>query len=77
MSGGEVFLGLIFLVVVAPIWIFAHYSTRWRAARMLSKDDERALAEIWDSTRRMEARIENLERILDAQAPGWRRMAGE
>lgn len=77
MSGGEVLLGLIFLVVVAPIWIFAHYLTRWRAARTLSREDERALAEIWQSTRRMESRVDSLERILDAQAPGWRARAGE
>jgi phage shock protein B len=76
MSGGEVLLGLIFLVVVAPIWIFAHYLTRWRAARTLSREDERALAEIWQSTRRMESRVESLERILDAQTPGWRARAG-
>jgi phage shock protein B len=76
MSGGEVLLGLIFLVVVAPIWILAHYLTRWRAARTLSREDERALAEIWQSTRRMESRVESLERILDAQTPGWRARAG-
>ena len=77
MSGGEVLLGLIFLVVVAPIWIFAHYLTRWRAARTLSREDERALADMWQSTRRMESRVESLERILDIQAPGWRARAGE
>jgi phage shock protein B len=77
MSGGEVLLGLIFLVVVAPIWIVAHYLTRWRAARTLSREDERSLADIWESTRRMESRVESLERILDAQTPGWRARAGE
>lgn len=75
MSGGAVFLGLVFLVVVAPIWIAAHYVTRWRAARPLSQADERLLGDIWESARRMEARIENLERILDTEAPGWRAKA--
>ncbi len=62
MSGGAMFmLGIIFLLVVAPIWIIAHYATRWRAARRLSGEDEKALAEIWQSARRMEARIEEAE----------------
>ncbi len=65
-------LGLLFVVVVAPIWIVAHYATRWRTARMLSREHERTLADIWDLTQRMEARMDTLERILDADAPGWR-----
>ncbi len=69
-------LGIIFLVIVAPIWIVAHYVTRWRAARRLSSGDEKALAELWQSARRMEARVEALERVLDAEAPGWRMRAG-
>ena len=36
-------LGVIFLVVVAPIWIVAHYLTRWRRSRKLSVEDERSL----------------------------------
>ncbi len=74
--GGLFVLGIIFLVIVAPIWIIAHYVTRWRAARRLSSDDEKALSELWQSARRMETRIDALEKILDAEAPGWRMRAG-
>jgi phage shock protein B len=69
-------LGILFLVVVAPIWIVAHYATRWRTARMLSRDHERVLAELYDSVRRMEERMDSLERLLDVEAPGWRSKAG-
>ena len=65
-------LGLIALLVIAPIWIFAHYLVRWRATRAMSRDDQRALGELWETAKRVEARLEALERILDAQAPGWR-----
>lgn len=70
-------IALVFVVVVAPIWIVAHYATSWRTARMLSREHERTLADIWDLTQRMEARMETLERILDADAPGWRARAGD
>lgn len=66
-------LGAIFVTIVAPIWIVAHYLTRWRTARSLSREDERALAELWESAQRLEARIINLEKVLDADAPGWRK----
>jgi phage shock protein B len=65
-------LAILFLVVVAPIWIVSHYATRWRTARTLSREHERVLADLWDTAQRMETRVRNLERILDAEAPGWR-----
>ncbi|HLI11079.1 MAG TPA: envelope stress response membrane protein PspB [Alphaproteobacteria bacterium] len=72
MHGGIIVLGIIFLTVVAPVWIIAHYLTRWRTARTLSRDDEQALAELWETAERLAARMESLERVLDAEAPGWR-----
>jgi phage shock protein B len=75
--GGQIFvLGILFLTIVAPIWIVFHYLTRWRASRRLSTDDERALGEMGETARRMEERIAALERLLDAEAPGWRSRSG-
>jgi phage shock protein B len=76
IGGGLLVLGILFLVVVAPLWIIFHYITIWRSSRRLSSDDEKALGELWQSARRMEGRIESLEKVLDAEAPGWRMRAG-
>lgn len=77
MIGGGLFvLGILFLVIVAPIWVVAHYVTRWRAVRRLTGEDEKTLSELWQNARRMEARIETLEKVLDAEAPGWRMRTG-
>ena len=75
--GGFFVLGILFLVVVAPVWIIFHYLTQWRTSRRLSGDDEKALGELWQSAQRMEERIAALEKILDSEAPGWRMRAGE
>ena len=75
--GGSFVLGILFLVVVAPIWIIFHYITQWRNARRLSGDDEKTLGELWQSARRMEGRIEALEKVLDSDAPSWRMRTGE
>lgn len=72
MSGPVFVLMILFLVIVAPIWIILHYVTNWRRARALSAEDERMLAELWNSARRLEARVNSLERILDTEAPAWR-----
>ena len=64
---------IVFLVIVAPIWIIAHYITRWRQTRMLTSEDEKLLAELWNSVDRMESRINTLERILDAEVAEWRK----
>ncbi|HZT52061.1 MAG TPA: envelope stress response membrane protein PspB [Stellaceae bacterium] len=79
MIGGMFFfiLGIIFLVVVAPIWIVAHYLTHWRRSRKLSAEDERSMGELYDTARRMEGRIAALERVLDTEAPGWRTRSGD
>jgi phage shock protein B len=64
---------VVFLVIVAPIWIILHYMTRWRQTRMLSSEDEKLLAELWGSVDKMESRINTLERILDAEVADWRK----
>ena len=64
---------MLFVVFVAPIWIVLHYITRWRQTRMLSSEDEKLLAELWSSVDKMESRINNLERILDAVVADWRK----
>jgi phage shock protein B len=61
-----------FLVIVLPIWIIAHYATRWRTSKVITNADEQLLSELWDTARKMEDRIRNLERILDEESPHWR-----
>ncbi len=63
---------IVFMVVVAPIWIIAHYMTRWRTAKTLTAEDEKLLADLWKSAESMDQRIRVLERILDAEVADWR-----
>ena len=72
MSDFAIVLTVLFLTFVAPLWIIFHYVTRWRTTKALTAEDERMLGELWQSAERMEGRIQALERILDAEAPGWR-----
>ncbi len=66
-------VAIIFVAVVMPMWIVFHYVTRWRNSRGLAAQDEKLLTDLWDAARRMEERLDNLERALgpepDRRAP--------
>lgn len=62
-------VALIFVALVLPMWIVFHYITRWRASRGLAAQDEKLLSDLWDAARRMEERLENLERALGPEPP--------
>lgn len=66
---------ILFLTVVVPLWIIFHYITKIKTSKGLSPEDEKMLSEIWESAKKMEERINTLERILDIDAPEWRRKA--
>jgi phage shock protein B len=61
---------ILFLTIVAPIWIIAHYVTRWRMAKTLSPEDEKQFGDLWQIAERLEERIQTIERILDSEILG-------
>jgi phage shock protein B len=63
---------VLLLTVCFPIWIVFHYITKWKTSKGLTPEDEKMLSEIWESSSRMEERIQTLERILDIETPTWR-----
>ncbi len=63
---------IVFLVIVAPIWLVLYYGTRRREANTLSADHHHILNQMVSSMERMEDRIGTLEKILDAEDPRWR-----
>ena len=63
---------VVFLAVVAPIWIFMHYRSKQQAQGALSEDERLELETLAIQAGRMAERIETLEAILDAETPQWR-----
>ena len=68
-------IAIIFLTVCAPLWIIFHYVTKMKTSKGLTTEDEKMLSEVWESANKMEERINTLERILDIEAPDWRKRA--
>ena len=68
--------GIIFLAIVAPIWIICHYTTVWvrtRAGPGKVVVERAELERMHALAERLERRIQSLETILDAEAPDWRK----
>lgn len=63
---------VVFLVIVAPLWIFMHYRSKQRSQSELSTEERSALDQLALRAEKMGERIETLEAILDSETPGWR-----
>jgi len=64
---------VVLVTLCLPLWIIFHYTTKMRMSKGLSPEDEKMLSEVWESANKMQERIDTLERILDIEAPDWRR----
>ena len=64
---------VIFLTIVAPVWIFMHYRSKQRAQGALSDVERGELESLAARAEVMVERIETLEAILDSDTPGWRK----
>ena len=63
---------VVFMVIVAPIWIVLHYRAKARTGDGLSAGEWAELEDMIDVANKMAARVETLEAILDVESPGWR-----
>lgn len=63
----------LFLIFVAPLWLILYYRSQKQNNKGLSAADQEALQRLLTRTEQMQKRIISLEKILDAQAPQWRK----
>ncbi|MCL9782056.1 envelope stress response membrane protein PspB [Vibrio sp. S4M6] len=64
---------IIFLIFVAPLWLFLHYRSKRNSEVGLSEEDNERLQSLSVKAEAMQTRIDTLERILDTETPNWRR----
>ena len=63
---------VLFMVIVAPIWLVLHYRSKKQVSQGLSEDEFAQLNELIKRADKMGQRIETLEKILDSESPDWR-----
>jgi phage shock protein B len=69
--------GLIPIIAVLSIfvglpWIVLHYVTRWKTAATLTTGDEALLDELYQLARRLDERMDTVERLVAADNPEFR-----
>lgn len=54
-------------------WLILHYVTKWKTAPKITDEDEKLLDEMQMLARRLEDRVNTVERIITADNPDWKR----
>jgi phage shock protein B len=69
MVVGMLFIGL-------P-WVILHYMTKWKQAPRITDEDEKLLDEMFNLARRLEDRVNTVERIVAADNPDFKAQVGD
>lgn len=65
------------IVAIAAIflglpWIIFHYITKWKTAATLTNGDEALLEELYQLARRLDERMDTVERLVSADNPEFK-----
>jgi phage shock protein B len=60
------------ILFVGMPWIILHYVTKWKQAPKITPEDENLLDEMFNLARRLEDRLNTVERIVAADNPDWK-----
>jgi len=63
---------IIFMVIVAPIWLILHYRSKGQVSQGLSEEEYIQLSDLSETADKMADRIKTLEAILEVETPDWR-----
>ncbi|RTE87139.1 MULTISPECIES: envelope stress response membrane protein PspB [Gammaproteobacteria] len=64
---------MLFLILVAPIWLILHYRSKKKISEGLSVEDSARIRELADKAEILRDRVRTLEKLLDQENPNWRR----
>ena len=59
-------------IFVALPWLFLHYMTKWKQAPKITHEDEQLLDDLHLLARRLEDRLNTVERIVAADNPDFK-----
>ena len=62
----------VLVTLIGLPWLILHYVTKWRQAPKITVEDEKVLDEMYNLARRLEERLNTVERIVSADNPDWK-----
>ena len=63
---------ILFMAIVAPLWLILHYKSKRQVEHGISEQEREQLYALATRAKDMSARIHALENILDESVPHWR-----
>ena len=66
-------------IIIVPVifiglpWLIMHYMTKWKTAPTLTNDDESLLEELYQLARRLDSRMDTVERLVASDNPDFQR----
>ena len=67
-------LAIVALFIALP-WLVLHYVTKWKQAPGIAPEDENLLDEMYALARKLEERVQTVERIVAADHPEFRALS--
>ena len=64
-------LAIVTLFLGLP-WLIFHYITKWKTAATLTTDDEQLLTELYSLAKRLDDRMDTVERLVASDNPEFR-----
>ena len=67
----EEVLAIVAIFIALP-WIILHYVTRWKTSATITSDDEALLEELYILAKRLDERMDTVERLVASDNPDFR-----
>ena len=62
----------IIAIFIALPWIVLHYITKWKTSATITTDDEALLEELYNLAKRLDDRMDTVERLVASDNPEFR-----
>lgn len=62
---------IVAIVVIGLPWLILHYITRWKTAATITTDDEVLLEELYSLAKRLDERMDTVERLVASDNPDF------
>lgn len=59
-------------IVIGLPWLILHYITKWKTAATITTDDEQLLEELYQLAKRLDDRMDTVERLVAADNPDFK-----
>jgi phage shock protein B len=60
------------LIILGLPWIIFHYITKWKTAATITSDDETLLEELYQLAKRLDERMDTVERLVASDNPEFK-----